>query len=47
MRPSVLLGIAIRKLDRTSARLALANVALAVVLAIIGMIQVWLMLHGH
>jgi predicted membrane channel-forming protein YqfA (hemolysin III family) len=44
---TALLGIAVRKLDQTSKRLAWVNIGLTVALAIIGMVQVCLMLHGH
>jgi len=42
-----LLGQAIVNLDRTSTRLAVVNVILAVILAAIGVMQICLMLHGH
>jgi hypothetical protein len=42
-----LLGQAIVKLDRTSTRLAVANVVLAVILAAIGGVQIFLMVRGH
>ena len=44
---TALLGIAVRKLDQTSKRLAWVNIALTVALAIIGIVQVCLMLHGR
>ncbi|MGA9039891.1 MAG: hypothetical protein WB421_05095 [Terriglobales bacterium] len=47
IRPAVLLGLAVRKLDNTSTRLALANIILAAVLAIIGVVQICLMVRGH
>lgn len=41
------LGLAVIRLDRTSARLAKANIVIAIVLAVIGVVQVVLMVKGH
>lgn len=41
------LGLSILSLDRTGARLAVINIVLAALLAIIGGVQICLMLRGH
>lgn len=44
---TTLLGKAILRLDRTSSRLAWINIALAVIVVVIGIFQVILMVKGH
>ena len=46
-RVLALLGKAVVRLDRTSGRLAMVNIALTITLAVIGVIQIVLMVKGH
>ena len=41
------LGLSVIRLDKTSARLAKANIVLGIALALIGVIQVVLVVRGH
>ena len=41
------LGKSVRKLDASSSRLAAVNIALTVVILIVGVVQIALMVRGH
>ena len=48
VRPSILLLTeAVLRLDKTSTRLARVNIALTIALAVIGILQIYLMARGH
>ena len=47
VKVSANLGLAVIRLDKTSARLAKANIVLGIDLALIGVIQVVLVVRGH
>jgi hypothetical protein len=47
IRAAALLGKAIKKLDRTSTLLAIGNIVVGLGLAVIGIVQICLMLRGH